>query len=67
VNLLRSEPALVAGVAAGALTLGAAFGLPLTTAQIGAAGAFLTLVAGLFIRSQVVPAVKVAPIVPPPK
>ena len=66
-NLLRSEPALVASVLVGGLTLGAAFGLPLTAAQIGAAGAFLTLVAGLFIRSQVVPAAKVAPIIPPPK
>lgn len=57
-NLLRTEPALVAGVLAGALTLGAAFGLPLTAAQIGAVGAFLTLVAGLFIRSQVKPVSK---------
>jgi hypothetical protein len=58
VNLLRSEPALVASVLAGGLTLGAAFGLPLTGAQIAAVGTFLTLVAGLFVRSQVTPVSK---------
>lgn len=55
-SLIRSEPALVATVLAGGLTLGAAFGLPLSAAQIAAVGTFLTLVAGLFVRSQVTPA-----------
>ena len=56
---------MVATVLAGALTLGAAFGLPVTALQVGAAGTFLSLVAGLFIRTQVVPVAKVEPIVPP--
>jgi hypothetical protein len=67
VSLIRSEPALVASVLAGGLTTGAAFGLPLSAGQIAAVGTFLTILAGLFVRTQVVPASKVQPIVPPPK
>jgi hypothetical protein len=65
VKLLRSEPAMVATVLAGALTLGATFGLPLSAVQIGAIGTFLTLAAGLFVRTQVVPVSKVEPLIPP--
>jgi hypothetical protein len=49
---------MVATVLAGALTLGAAFGLPITALQVGACGTFLSLVAGLFVRSQVSPITK---------
>jgi hypothetical protein len=65
VNLLRSEPALVGGLLASVLVLGAAYFL--TTAQMIAAGALIPIVAGLFIRSQVVPVAKVEPVIPPPK
>jgi hypothetical protein len=47
------------------MVLGAAYFL--TTAQMIAAGALIPIVAGLFIRSQVVPASKVEPVIPPPK
>lgn len=57
-KLLRSEPALFASVLAGGLTLGATFGLPLSAVQIGAIGTFLTLAAGLFVRTQVSPTSK---------
>jgi hypothetical protein len=58
-KLLRAEPAMVASVLAGSLTLGAVFGLPLTVVQIGAVSVFLHLAAGLFVRSQVAPIAKV--------
>lgn len=64
-SLLRSEPALVGGLLASVMVLGAAYFL--TTAQMIAAGALIPIVAGLFIRSQVVPASKVEPVIPPPK
>ena len=64
-SLLRSEPALVGGLLASVLVLGAAYFL--TTTQMIAAGALIPVVAGLFIRSQVVPAAKVEPVIPPPK
>ncbi len=52
-KLLRSEPALVGGVAAAVLSGFAAY--LLTPAQMVAAGVLLPIVAGLFIRSQVTP------------
>lgn len=55
-NLLRSEPALVGGLLASVLVLGAAYFL--STTQMIAAGALLPIVAGLFIRSQVTPTSK---------
>jgi len=65
VKLLRSEPALVGGVAAAMLSGLAAY--LLTPAQMVAAGVLLPIVAGLFIRSQVVPTSKVEPVIPTPK
>jgi hypothetical protein len=55
VKLLRSEPVAAAAVLTGAITLGVAFGLPVTALQVGAIGTFLGLCAGLFVRSQVSP------------
>lgn len=62
-SILRSEPALVGGVAAGAGILAAAYFL--SPGQLEAVGTLIPIVAAVFIRTQVVPASKVMPIVPP--
>lgn len=63
-SILRSEPALVGGVAAGAgILLSAVF---LSPGQLEAVGTLIPIVAAVFIRQQVVPASKVMPIIPPP-
>lgn len=57
-KLLRKEPAMVAGAMVAGLTMGAAFGLPVSTGQVAAVGSFLTIVAALVVRSQVSPTSK---------
>ncbi len=56
-KLVRREPALAVSLASAGLSLGVAFGLPLTVAQRGAIVVVLQLVAGLVVRSRVSPVV----------
>lgn len=62
-SILRQEPALVGGVAAGAGILVAA--IFLSPGQIATVGTLIPVVAAVFVRTQVVPASKVEPITPP--
>lgn len=54
-NLIRREPALVVSLASAGLSLGVAFGLPLSVAQKGAIVAVLQIAAGLIVRARVSP------------
>lgn len=54
-KLLRQEPALVFAFASAGLSLGVAFGLPLTAAQKGAILVVLQAGIGLILRSRVTP------------
>ena len=62
-SIIRQEPALVGGVAASAGILVAA--IFLSPGQIAAVVPLIPVVAAVFVRTQVVPASKVEPIVPP--
>ena len=70
-SILRREPALVGGAAAGAGILVAA--IFLSPGQIAAVGTLIPIITAVFVRTQVVPASKVEPIppklsgAPPPK
>lgn len=54
-NLIRQEPALVVSLASAGLSLGVAFGLPISVAQKAGIVAVLQVVAGLIVRSRVSP------------
>lgn len=53
VRLLHAEPALVAGVVSAAAALGAAFGMDLSSEQVGAIVAFISLVLSIAVRQSV--------------
>ena len=62
-SILRQEPALVGGVAAAVgILLAAVF---LSPGQVVTVGTLIPIVAAVFVRTQVVPASKVEPIIPP--
>lgn len=54
-NVLRTEPALVAGAVQALLALLVAFGLPLSDAQVGAVLAVTAAVLAVVVRSTVTP------------
>jgi len=54
-NRIKSEPALVAGFVQAALALVVAFGLDLSTEQIGAVMAVTAAALALFVRGKVSP------------
>ncbi len=55
---IRREPAVVTTVGAAILGLAVSFGLPLSFDQKTAIDAFLTVIAGVIVRSQVTPVAK---------
>lgn len=65
-KLLRAEPAAIAALISALIALGAAFGLRLSTDQIGALSALVAAVSGLTVRSVVTPNVPVATLPPAP-
>lgn len=54
-NLLKSEPALVAGVVAAVLALVVSFGVHLSTEQVGAIMAVVSAVLAIIVRQKVTP------------
>lgn len=52
---IKREPALVAGLVAASLALLAAFGLPLTSEQVGAVLALTNAILALLVRRVVAP------------
>lgn len=52
-NLWQKEPAVIIGLISAALSLGVAFGLPLSMEQKAAIIAFLTILGSVITRSQV--------------
>jgi hypothetical protein len=69
-DLIAQEPALVVGLVTAAIALAVGFGVPISLDQqariVAFTGAILALVGALVVRSQVVPAVNVAPPAPAP-
>jgi hypothetical protein len=55
---IRREPAVVTTVGAAVLGLAVSFGLPLTLDEKASIDAFLTVIAGVIVRSQVTPVAK---------
>ena len=59
-QLFKSEPAAVLAAVQSALALMLAFGVDLTTEQVGTIVAVTSAVLGLIVRSQVTPITKAA-------
>ncbi len=60
-NWITSEPALWIALVDAVLVVAVTFGLPLTDAEKSAIDAVLVALAGVVIRSQVVPVAKITP------
>ena len=69
-DIIAQEPALVVGVVTAGLAVAVGFGVPVSLDQqariLAFVGAALALIGALVVRSQVVPAVNVAPPAPAP-
>jgi len=64
-NLLKTEPAVLISLLTALIGLAVAFGVNLTSGQVGAISAVLTVIGGLFVRSQVTPVAKPPPMIRP--
>ena len=60
VRLIRNEPAVVSGAVLAVISLVTAFGLDLSTEQIGSIMTVCSAIMALIIRSQVTPSIRVA-------
>jgi hypothetical protein len=59
--IFKREPAVILGFVASVIALVIAFGLDLSTGQVGGIMAATTALLSLVVRSQVVPSVKIIP------